>query len=71
MKLNSFSSDILLVNLSIPFCDKNEEDTDIDFNHIPLFFTKEYENLKIEGALDIKNFSSYSTQSNFGLSVQV
>ena len=65
------SSNFLIENNSSPFYDEDEDDIDTAFNPIPIFFRKEYNNLKSESILDIKNFNSCSTQSDFGLSVQV
>ena len=58
------SSEFLIENGSSPFYD-DEDDDDIETNFIPnpLLLLNENENLKIGSELNIKNFTSSSTQS--------
>ena len=65
------SSQFLIENGSSPFYDEDDEDMDISFIPNPLISLKEYEDLKICSELDIRNFSSNSTQSEYRFEAQI
>ena len=61
----------LIENGSSPFYDEDDEDMDISFIPNPLICLKEYEDLKICSELDIRHFSSNSTQSEYRFEAQI
>ncbi len=65
------SSQFLIENGSSPFYDEDDDDIDISFIPNPLIFLKENENLKICNELDIRNFSSVTTQSDYRFETQI
>ena len=65
------SSQFLIENGSSPFYDEDDDDIDISFIPYPLIFLKENENLKICNELDIRNFSSVTTQSDYRFETQI
>ena len=65
------SSQFLIENGSSPFYDEDDEDMDISFIPNPLICLKEYEDLKICSELDIRHFSSNSTQSEYRFEAQI
>ena len=65
------SSQFLIENGSSPFYDEDDDDIEMNFIPNPLVFLKEYDNLKICSELDIRHFSSSSTQSEYRLETQI
>ena len=65
------SSQFLIENGSSPFYDEDDDDIDISFIPNPLIFLKENENFKICNELDIRNFSSVTTQSDYRFETQI
>ena len=65
------SSQFLIENGSSPFYDEDDEDMDISFIPNPLICLKENEDIKICSELDIRHFSSNSTQSEYRFEAQI
>ena len=59
------SSEFLIENGSSPFYDEDDDDIETNFIPNPLLLLKQCENLKIGTELNIKNFCSSSTQSEY------
>ena len=65
------SSQFLIENGSSPFYDEEDDDIDISYIPNPLICLKEYEDLKICSELDVRHFSSNSTQSEYRFEAQI
>ena len=65
------SSQFLIENGSSPFYDEEDDDIDISYIPNPLICLKENEDLKICSELDIRHFSSNSTQSEYRFEAQI
>ena len=59
------SSQFLIENGSSPFYDEDDDDIETNFIPNPLLLLKQCENLKIGTELNINNFCSSSTQSEY------
>ena len=65
------SSQFLIENGSSPFYDEEDDDIDISYIPNPLICLKENEDIKICSELDIRHFSSNSTQSEYRFEAQI
>ena len=65
------SSQFLIENGSSPFYDEEDDDIDISYIPNPLICLKENEDIKICSELDIRYFSSNSTQSEYRFEAQI